>query len=202
VHLGLVHRRTRPARPNGPTPSAILAHPGKQGRGFLPQRRRLAGEIRPTDSEIGGGGGSGRLPTGWTLELSRRGGGRLTVSSSPRRRAWAGVGRRCWAAQAIKNLGWQFGEQHNPCAQLGEVTADQLRLGGTLSTTRHRRGGRWSASACFGQLFAVAVGDGGLTAAASQNGAGVERWAGVVDAEAERRSRQVKTETERRQAGK
>jgi hypothetical protein len=92
-------------------------------------------------------------------------------------------------AQAVKNLGWRFGEQHNPCAQLEEVTADQLGHGGVLSTTRRRRGGRWSASACFGQLFAVVVGDGGLTAAASQNGAGVERRAGVVEVEAERRSR-------------
>jgi hypothetical protein len=124
------------------------------------------------------------------------------VSSSPRRRARAGVGRRCWAAQAVKNLGWRFGEQHNPCAQLVEVTADRLGLRSTLSTTRRRRGGQWSASACFGQLFAVAVGDGGLTAAASRNGAGVEWRAGVVEAEAERRSRRVKTETERRQAGK
>jgi hypothetical protein len=187
--LGSIHRRTRPARPNGPTPSAISAHPGKQGRGFLPRRRRLAGEIRPADSETDGGGGSGRLPAGWTLDLRRRGGGRLTVSSSPRWRARARVGRRCWAAQAIKKLGWRFREQHNPCAQLGEVAAYRLRLGGALSTTRRRRGGRWLASACFGQLFAVAVGDRGLTTTASRNGAGVERRAGVVEAEAERRSR-------------
>jgi hypothetical protein len=124
------------------------------------------------------------------------------VGSSPRRHAQAGVGQRCWAAQAVKKLGWRFGEQHNPCAQLGEVAADRLRLRGALSTMRRRRGGRWSASACFGQLFAVAVGDAGLTAVASRNGAGVERRAGVVEAEAERRSRRVKAETERRQAGK
>jgi hypothetical protein len=187
--LGSVHRRTRPARPNGPTPSAILAHLGKQGRGFLPRRRRLADEIRPANSETGGGGGSGRLPAGWTLDLRRLGGGRLTVSSSPRRRARAGIGRRCWAAQAVKKLGWRFGEQHNPCAQLGEVAVDRLGLRGALSTMRRRRGGWWSASACFGQLFAVAVGDGGLTTEASRNGAGVERRAGVVEAEVERRSR-------------
>jgi hypothetical protein len=200
--LGSVHHRTRPARPNGPTPSAISAHPGKQGRGFLPRRRRLAGEIRPTDSETGGGGGSGRLSAGWTLDLRQQGGGRLIVSSSPRRHARAGVGQRCWTAQAVKKLGWRFREQHNPCAQLGEVAADRLGLGGALSTTRRRRGRRWSASACFGQLFAVAVGDGGLTAAASRNGAGVEQRAGLVEAEAEQRSRRVKTEMERRQAGK
>jgi hypothetical protein len=111
--------------------------------------------IPTAGSETGGGGGSGRMPAGWTLDLRWWGGGRLTRVYPPRRHARVGGGRRCWAAQAVKELGWPFGEQHSPSAQLREVAADRLGIGGTLSTARHRRG-RWlTASACFGQLFAV-----------------------------------------------
>jgi hypothetical protein len=61
-------------------------------------------------------------------------------------------------AQAVEELGLWVGEQHNPSAQLGEVAADLLRIGGALSTARRHRGGWWTALACFGQLFTAVAG--------------------------------------------
>jgi hypothetical protein len=118
--------------------------------------------------------------------MARSGGSRPAVlGGASRRESWLAVRR---AAQSLCSA---WGGDDRPARTRRRTVHNEASQRRTVV-----------ASACFGQLFAVAVGDGGLTAATSRNGAGVERRAGVVEAEAERRSRQVKTKTERRQAGK
>jgi hypothetical protein len=57
-----------------------------------------------------------------------------------------------------------LGEQHSPSAQLGEVVAYRLGIRGVPSTTWHHRGGWWTASACFRQLFTTVDGLGKVPA--------------------------------------
>jgi hypothetical protein len=78
----------RSSAQHGPALSAVSAHPVKTGEEIQSVGRRWSAGKQP-----------GSAPGRWWLRFEAKGGGRLTVGSSPRRRARAGKSHR-----------WQTGE--------------------------------------------------------------------------------------------